>query len=1035
MKSGRRCAGPPGKTDVGKTPMRRAGRDLSRWICAVTTLLAGLADLPAHAQESRPAPALGVPTIDGPLTPDQAPRSFRLEPGLRVELVASEPMIQSPVAIVFDERGRLYVAENRGYPTGPGPNEPPLGRVARLEDTDGDGVMDRRVEFAEGLTYPNGLMPWKDGLIVTCAPDVLFLRDTDGDGKADERTVWFTGFATTGSTQLRVSHPTLGIDNWIYLTSGLTGGKVVAKAFAERPPVELKRTDFRFRPDGSDWEGIDGGAQFGLTFDDFGRRFICYNRVQVQHVVINTKVLRRNPHLAFSDTVQNCPAEMVAEPLKGHGSAARLYPISRNVTTADSHAGTFTAACGVTVFRGTGLPEAYRDCVFSCDPTGNLVHVDQLEPNGATFSAKRLRDGIEFLSSSDNWFRPVFLTHGPDGALYIVDMYRKTIEHPDYLPVEIRKRTDFNSGKTMGRIWRVVSSELNPAELRARRSFALADRPTPELCEVLREADFWRRSTAHRLLLTRGDKTAQEALHAIAEDNSASPESVVHALRLLEALDELREVDLRRAITHRSAGVREQALQMIEPRLARESAFVPFVVACADDRDPRVRFQAAITLGAVTSNMRDLVSVPLARIAARDGSDRWLRAAVFSSLSGIETAFLTELGKTPRDEGRPLPTDLLTELGRLLGSSVAKEEWPNLVRKVLQDRPGYRSEEQAALMTGLAESARGRVGPAGGGDVLTATLGTTGEIEGLRASLKGLLTAMAELARDDSASIPRRTAAIGLLGFASYEDVGAELLGLIDGHAPREIQVAAVRALGAHRDERVATVLLASERFNAYSPSIREEVLSALLSQGQHVPGLLNAIEDGRVPAIAIDALRRRQLTQSRDAAIRKRAEAIFGAVQGDRAKVYEEFKGVVDLEPNPSNGRVVFRRECASCHRLDREGSAVGPDLFGIRNQPKAAILLHVLVPDQEITQGFTAYNVATKDGRVLTGLITSESPTSITLRQPLGKEDTILRDEIDELSAGKQSLMPQGLEKNISRQEFADLLAYLKGEDQSDH
>ena len=211
---------------------------------------------------------------------------------------------------------------------------------------------------------------------------------------------------------------------------------------------------------------------------------------------------------------------------------------------------------------------------------------------------------------------------------------------------------------------------------------------------------------------------------------------------------------------------------------------------------------------------------------------------------------------------------------------------------------------------------------------------------------------------------------------------------------------------------------------------MRDEVLSALVSQSHHLPGLLAALEDGRVPIGAIDALRRRQLTGSRDEGIRRRAQALFGAVAGDRAKVFEEYKEVVAREADPAKGRAVFARECASCHRLDQEGFAVGPDLFGIRNQPKEAILLHILVPDHEITQGFAAYTVATKDGRVLTGLVASETPTSLTLRQPLGKEDVILRSDIDELAASTQSLMPQGLEKNIPRQEFADLLAYLKGE-----
>ncbi len=320
----------------------------------------------------------------------------------------------------------------------------------------------------------------------------------------------------------------------------------------------------------------------------------------MQHVVIASKTLRRNPHLAFSETVQDCPAEMVAEPLKGHGAAARLFPISRNVTTADSHAGTFTAACAVTVFRGTGLPESYRGGVFSCDPTGNLVHFDRLEPRGATFAARRVRDGVEFLASTDNWFRPVFLAHGPDGALYVCDMYRKTIEHPDYLPVEIRKRTDFDSGKTMGRIWRVVRDDAKADDLQRLRRVDLSAASRP------------RSSATRSATPTAGGATrpigccwsvatgrAVEPLRSLAADPQSPPATVVHALRLLEALDALPDDLLRAAVTHPAAPVREHALQLIEPRLAaRRRTGSPQVLPLADDEDARVRFQAAIALGA-----------------------------------------------------------------------------------------------------------------------------------------------------------------------------------------------------------------------------------------------------------------------------------------------------------------------------------------------------------------------------------------------------------------------------------------------------
>jgi mono/diheme cytochrome c family protein len=290
--------------------------------------------------------------------------------------------------------------------------------------------------------------------------------------------------------------------------------------------------------------------------------------------------------------------------------------------------------------------------------------------------------------------------------------------------------------------------------------------------------------------------------------------------------------------------------------------------------------------------------------------------------------------------------------------------------------PGFALEERAALLAGLAEAVRGRLAPSDLGNVLAAAVGGDAGGRRLSESVRELVAAMNRAAQDEAQPLGSRRAAVGLLAFADYEQAGESLLGLLDPRHPATLQSAAVRALGSHRDDRVAAELLAPGRFATYTPSLREEVMSTLISQSRHVPALLDALEKGRVPAGAVDALRRRQLTQHRDGDIRRRAEAIFGSIAGDRAKVFESYKDVIGLASDPANGRAVFRRECASCHRLDREGSVVGPDLFGVRNQPKPAILLHILVPDQEITRGFAAYTVATKDGRVLTGLIASETP-----------------------------------------------------------
>jgi putative membrane-bound dehydrogenase-like protein len=951
--------------------------------------------------------------IDGPLPPEQAVASFALEPGLRIELVAAEPTIDSPVALAFDDLGRMFVAENCGYPAGPPPGAPPLGRIALLEDADGDGRFEKRTTFAEGLTFPNGVLPWQGGLIVTCAPDILYLKDTDNDGRADQRNVWLTGFSTKGSTQLRVSHPTLGIDGWIYVTSGLTGGEVTCPSHPERAPLKFGRTDFRFRPDLSQYETCDGGGQFGLTFDDFGHRFICYNRVQVQHVVLPSKYLRRNPYLAFSETVQDCPTDLAPEPLKGHGRGANLFPISANITTADSHAGTFTAACSVHVWRGSSLPERYQGGAFSCDPTGNLVHFDKLVPRGATYEAQRTTPGMEFLASRDNWCRPVFLAGGPDGALYICDMYRKTIEHPDYLPVEIRKRTDFESGRGMGRIWRVVDTRLSPDDLEKRREHKKAsfDSQNP-----------WQRDLAIRQRYeTIAQHTAVDVHAELAKalaDSQANPAAVAGLLAFAANFalpDEL----LIACLKHSTASIREQALRISEERLAKSPELARAALRLAQDEDPRVRFQWALSASELTG---DPSTLSLASLAVRDAEDRWLRAAVLSSITGREEAFLSSLLGIPQ-VATPGLVDLDSEFGRLLGASRPPDRRADVLRQILGAESRF--EAKAAVLAGFADALRARGAERTDGSVLVALVGDQSK------DLQSLLSQARKIASDSTESPAARRTALALLAHADFRTAGETLLSLIHPAQPDSVQAAAIRALGAMTDASIAAALLSAERFPAYTPAVREDVLSAMLSGPQHLPGLLAAVESGVVPRGAIDTIRRKQLTEHKDPVIRDRAQQAFGVgTQTDRGKVYDEYKPLLALAPSSENGRAVFKKHCANCHRLDREGFAVGPDLFGIRNQPKEAILLHILVPEQEITQGFLAYVAETKDGRVLTGLVVSETPTSVTLKQALGKEETILRADLDRLVSSKLSLMPQEFEKSVSKQELADLISYLKGE-----
>ena len=727
---------------------------------------------------------------------------------------------------------------------------PPQGDIALLEDTDADGRMDKRTVFADALTFPNGVMPWRGGVIVTCAPDVLFFKDTDGDGKADEKRVLLTGFATSGSTQLRVNCPTPGPDGWIYFAAGLSGGDITSPEHPGRPALKMT-ADVRWNPETGEIENVDGRSQYGMSFDDFGRRFICMNRVPVQHVVLSSKWLARNPHLAFSETVQDCNERSVKTGLRGGGDGVRLFPISANITTADSHAGSFSAACAITIWRGGALPERYRGGAFTCDPTANLVHVDELQPRGATFTAQALLEGREFLASRDDWHRPVFLAAGPDGALYVADMYRKTIEHPDYLPEEIRKRTDFESGKEMGRIWRVKGAK----GLNVERPAANGEHRNPGALATLRR-----------------------------------------------------------------------------------------VVALGDER------------GAESAG-------ELAALARECAGDRWMRAAILSGIAGREAEFFRAVEK-------------------------------------LVDAP-----ELAAMLLDVREGA-----PA---DVLARALDR---------AVMGV--------RDAAVAPEQRVPFARLLARGDWEKCADVLLAAASSQEDA-LATAAISSLAALDAARAGALLLASERWKAARPLIRETTLAALLARETAQPSVFAAIETNTIPSSALSPQQRALFLKHKDPAVRERAEKLFGtAIAGDRTKAFDDAKAALALTARAEQGREIFKTLCATCHRLDREGYNVGPDLLDMRNQPKESILFHVVVPEAEVAPAFAPYLVETKDGRTLSGILASETATSLTLRMPLGVEETILRANVAKLEALPGSLMPAGLEAAIPRQGLADLLGYLKGE-----
>ena len=552
-----------------------------------------------------------------------------------------------------------------------------------------------------------------------------------------------------------------------------------------------------------------------------------------------------------------------------------------------------------------------------------------------------------------------------------------------------------------------------------------------DLCLELNSRIGWRRMTAHRMILERKDTNAVPTLRTMASFGKA-PEARAHALNLLDAFNALDEKILIRAFGDSQGPVREHAIKLSEARLRTSPHLATALLKLAEDYDPKVRFQCALALGEVKNP--DIVPA-LVKIASRDSEDRWTRAAILSSIGNYPREFLVQV--LPLAERRAKNDDelnklipLLTDLGRTLGSN------PNLLSsEVLRDITSLPERQnfvwQLALLSGYAEGLRTsktNVANAAESPLMSALAGDQSSTPG---KVQRLMERAIGFASDPNQTLEKRLASIALLSHGTFTQVGTNLQSLIDPQQPSEVQIAAVRALCQMNDEQAATALVARERWRGYTQPVKEAVLAAMISQPKLLNLLLTAIEKGDVSPTSINPEKRNQLMKHKDEEIAKRASALFKDLNpGDRMKVLEEYKSVLNLKGNSENGHKVFSQLCTACHTFSGEGHAVGPDLTGIRNQPADVLLLHIIVPEFEIMPIYTQYNVETKDGKSISGILAGETPTAITLKQAAGIEEKVSRANIASMSSSSLSLMPQELEKAMSKQDLADLISFLKGQ-----
>jgi putative heme-binding domain-containing protein len=756
-------------------------------------------------------------------------------------------------------------------------------------------------------------------------------------------------------------------------------------------------------PDTGAFEPAAGRTQFCRVRDDFGNWFGNDNSSPLWHYPLDERYVRRNPHVTY-------PGPKVA--VAADKDPGRLYPISPLLERFNNpeSANRVTSACGPTIYRdndGRWSNDEPADALnaFFCEPVHNMVRRLVLTPRGATFEGHRSpKDEREFLASTDNWFRPVQTRTGPDGALYVVDMYRFVIEHPRWITKERMATLDTRAGAEMGRIYRIV-----PPGREARPIEDLSKLTTAELAGRLGSPNGIVRDLVHRELVHRQDVGVLETLEGIA--GATKPAAArVQAAGALEGLGLASAALVRSHLSDADPRVRRNAVRLAEGWLAKDPAVAEAVLERAGDDDAAVRYQVALSLGEWDDPR---VPAALAEIARASAGDVWTRAAVLTAAARRPVELLDAIAKDG-EAARPLRT----ALAATVAATGDAEAVGRVLVATLPGKPDSIGDWHFAVATSVLEALDRR------------HRSVTELAPDAAARLELLLKRARVVARGtDGAKPAARIAALRLLGrdpAAGEMDVriASEVLAPVE---PPAVQAAAVAALARSQRPTAAAALVAA--LPRVSPVLRTQILDAVTARPKSVGALFAAIEGGKLTPAELPAATREKLLHHADAAIQERARhALATARPAARVAALEAFRPALGLKGDVAKGRALFEKSCAACHRLADVGVAVGPDLSALTDKSAGYLLTAIVDPNAAVEGRFAAYQLETTEGDTLVGLLADENAAGVTLLQASGVRQTLARAEIKSLAASKVSLMPEGLEQGMTPQDLADLIAFVQ-------
>lgn len=1005
---------------------------MKSFVVSLSLILAANLCFAAGRQLTGPYTPAGSPA----LSPEEAQKKFVVPEGFEVRLFAAEPDVINPVAMTWDERGRLWVLELYEYPLGAPPGAKPRDRIKILEDTDNDGRADKVTVFADGLNLATGLALGNNGVYVGQAPDFLFLQDTNHDDKADTRTVLLTGFGLDDRHEL-LNGFTWGPDGWLYMTHGVFTHSRVKIPEASAPGVEVTAAVARYEPHTKKFEVFSDGTSnpWGVDFDRYGNAFV--SACVIDHLF----------HMA--------PGGIY---VRQGGTPANPYAYELLPSIVD-HKHYMAAYCGICIYQGDQFPEEYRGHVFMGNIHQNAINHDRLIPNGSSFKAVAEKD---FLTTSDGWFRPISEQVGPDGALWVGDWCDK---YPCYQNAQADPE---GVDRERGRIWRVVYTGKNPGKKMPSRpdtKMDLAKARSVELVKLLEHPNEWQRRIAQRILNQRLDlgsdsveqyqdwKRALDSISAditkgktlecrlaatcimhdvyasdqigSAEDpavrawmvrfwaeklrdlSSVSDAFASDVLRLFEKAAEDPDPSVRLAVATALRTLSSGSLTVdtdVERYYPTGGILAALIKSCADAKDPLLPFMIWMAAEPVlTKNpQRGLgwlaengaATMPLSGILARKAMRRICDMQDAGKLD-LAVDFLSQIA----DKNASL---VLSAIDGLIDGQKAKPLVPTADTKDLFAK--LTANPDAKVQNRACE------------------LGT---LWGNAASIQATIAAV----NDASLSTEERTKAIDAVRALKNAASTDALLKLVNGDNPESLVIHGMRALGQIGGDEVANDFLLS--WNKYSPTVKAAAADVLVSRWRWANALLSALESKTISRQDLPLTAIRSLGESKDDFVRQRAAQVIGRIRpadADKQKIIEQKKQMIlsGGPPDLQAGHEIAKKTCFVCHKLYGEGADVGPDLTGVGRSTLDALLANVIDPNQVVGKGYENVQVETKDGRSVSGRLVEETDSEIKLLSAGPKEDVIAKSDIASRRVSELSVMPEGLEQ-MPDVDFKNLISYI--------